>query len=78
MPNVLIYLAELINQFGWAWWVEIKTSSPTCIYFFGPFLSHQEAQSASAGYVEDLESEQPRDIAATIRRCQPSQLTVCW
>lgn len=78
MSNLLIYIAELINHMGLAWWIEIKTTSPTCIYFFGPFLTHQEAQFALPGYIEDLETEQPQKINATVNRCQPSQLTVCW
>lgn len=69
--------AEFYNRLGLAWWVEIKTSSPVCLYFFGPFLSQKEAEAALPGYIEDLESEQARNISTEVKRCKPTQLTVC-
>lgn len=79
MPmNLWIYITELVNLTGLAWWIEVKTLTPDCIYFFGPFLTCQEAQAALPGYVEDLEAEKPKKMTVTIKRCQPSQLTVCW
>lgn len=78
MPNLLIYAAEFCDRLGLAWWIEIKTSSPACIYYFGPFLTPMEAQAALPGYIKDLEAEQPQNLSFTIQRCQPSQLTVCW
>lgn len=69
--------AEFYNRLGLAWWVKIATSSPQCIYFFGPFLSQKEAEAALPGYVEDLEGEQAQGIKVTVERCKPTQLTVC-
>ncbi len=77
MKSISGYLAELSNILGLAWWVEVKTSLPACIYFFGPFLSQTEAKVALPGYVEDLETEQAQKISTTVKQCQPSQLTVC-
>ena len=77
MNGLLIYIAELINHLGLAWWVEVKTSFPTCTYFFGPFLSHQEAEEALPGYVKDLKAEQAKNIVTHIQRCKPIQLTNC-
>lgn len=55
-------IAELTNHLGLAWWVEVETSFPTCTHFFGPFLSHQEAEEALPGYVKDLKDEQASGI----------------
>lgn len=76
MNSFLGTLAEFFNVLGLAWWVEVKTSLPKCIYFFGPFLSQIEANTAVPGYVEDLEIEQAQKIMTTVKRCHPSKLTV--
>uniref|UniRef100_B8HJN0 DUF1816 domain-containing protein n=1 Tax=Cyanothece sp. (strain PCC 7425 / ATCC 29141) TaxID=395961 RepID=B8HJN0_CYAP4 len=70
------WLANLANQFGQAWWVEIVTGYPRCTYYFGPFLSKTEAEAAKPGYIEDLEREEAANISATVKRCKPSVLTI--
>lgn len=67
---------SLLQALGLAWWVEVKTDSPRCIYYFGPFSSSSEAESAKPGYVEDLEKENAEGITASIRRGKPNNLTV--
>lgn len=57
------------------WWVEIVTAFPSCTYFFGPFDSKQEAQSAQIGYLEDLKQENAKGFAIQIKQCQPRELT---
>ena len=69
-------LISLLNFFGLAWWVEVKTSAPLCIYYFGPFLTSQEAKGAKAGYVEDIENEGAEGLSVSIQRCKPINLTV--
>ncbi len=69
-------LISLLNFFGLAWWVEVKTASPRCIYYFGPFMTAQEAQAAQTGYVEDIENEDAQGISVSIQRCKPVNLTV--
>ncbi len=54
----------------------MKTSAPRCIYYFGPFLTAQEAEAAKAGYVEDIENEGAEGIGVSIHRCKPINLTV--
>lgn len=54
-----------------AYWVEIATDNPCCTYYFGPFLTYQEAVTAQAGYLEDLENEGAQGLSIEIRRCQP-------
>ena len=67
---------NLLNQFGLAWWVEIKTETPTCTYYFGPFLTTKAAEAAKAGYIADLEQENAQGISVLIKRCKPTKLTV--
>lgn len=69
-------LTNLLNLFGFAWWVEIKTESPRCIYYFGPFLGSKDAEAAKAGYIEDLEKEGAQGIFVSVKRCKPSRLTI--
>jgi len=70
------FLISLLNFFGLAWWVEVKTSAPRCIYYFGPFLTQAEAATAKAGYVEDIENEEAEGVSVSIHRCKPITLTV--
>lgn len=57
-------------------WVEVTTSDPHCIYYFGPFQNRREAQIACPGYIEDLKSEGNQGIEVIIKHCQPEVLTV--
>jgi Domain of unknown function (DUF1816) len=70
------FFINLLNLFGLAWWVKIVTDSPRCTYYFGPFLSAQEAKIAQVGYVEDLEYEGSQGISVEIGRFKPNDLTV--
>lgn len=74
--NIKENLTSLFYSFGWAWWVEIVTHNPRCTYYFGPFLSSNEADGAKAGYVEDLEQEGAQGIVVKIKRCKPENLTI--
>ena len=67
---------DSLNSLGFAYWVEIITKEPNCTYYFGPFLSKEEAQKAKGGYIEDLNSEAAQDIVVNVERCKPSQLTI--
>jgi hypothetical protein len=66
---------SLMDFLGLAWWVEIKTDSPRCLYYFGPFLTADEAEAAKPGYIEDLQQESAQGIVAVTKRCYPSKLT---
>lgn len=69
-------MMNLLNFSGLAWWIEILTANPRCTYYFGPFITDQEAKAAEAGYIEDLESESAQGIQVSIRQCKPVELTV--
>ncbi|HAX88387.1 MAG TPA: hypothetical protein DCY91_19500 [Cyanobacteria bacterium UBA11370] len=73
MKEIWIKILELI---GLAFWVEIVTENPQCTYYFGPFVSQEEAEAAQGGYIEDLESEGALGIAVTVKRCKPTNLTI--
>ncbi|MDJ0728404.1 MAG: DUF1816 domain-containing protein [Crocosphaera sp.] len=57
------------------WWVEITTTRPHCIYYFGPFDDFAEAYQHHGGYVEDLQEEGAKGIMIQIKQCQPLVLT---
>ncbi|MEM1367305.1 MAG: DUF1816 domain-containing protein [Cyanobacteria bacterium P01_H01_bin.15] len=60
-----------------AWWLVIRTKSPVCQYYFGPFGSREEAKSLQAGYLDDLQSEGAEVLSIKIQRgCQPAELTI--
>lgn len=40
------FLISSLNLFGLAYWIEIVTETPQCTYYFGPFLTEQEALEA--------------------------------
>ncbi len=69
-------MAEVFHRLGLAWWVEVKTQTPPCTYYFGPFISAKDAETALPGYIQDLESEQAQGIVTTVKRCKPKQLTM--
>ena len=75
--KVLNLWTETLNACRQAWWVEIFTAQPKCTYYFGPFAGAWEAEVASKGFVEDLESEFAQGIKIKIdRHSQPDLLTI--
>ena len=58
------------------WWTEIVTEQPYCIYYFGPFVSEQEAQEFLPGYLEDLKQEGCQVVLIQTKQCQPKELTI--
>lgn len=58
------------------YWVEIITTQPHCIYYFGPFDSYTEAREMQDGYIEDLVAEKATGISIKIKRCMPTKLTI--
>lgn len=64
------------NQIELNWWAEITTTQPHVIYYFGPFISKQEAQWFLPGYIEDIEQEGCQEIRVQVKRCQPTNLTI--
>ena len=59
------------------WWLEIKTTIPQCIYYFGPFSSKKKAKLSLFNYIEDLVQEKPYGITVEIKQLQPKELTIC-
>jgi hypothetical protein len=66
----------VLNTLGWAWWIKVTTETPSCTYYFGPFLSKKEALDSQSGYLEDIKSEGAREIVIEIERCKPTELTI--
>lgn len=69
-------LITILDFFGFAYWLEITTENPDCIYYFGPFLTSQEAKSLIPGYLEDLKEEKATNINVRLSRCKPVNLTI--
>lgn len=65
-----------LERLGLAWWIEIITESPSCTYYFGPYLKVSDAEAEKQGFIDDLEKEGARNIKFTIKRCRPSRLTI--
>ena len=76
MLPIKFQLSSLINRHKIPWWIEIRTTLPNCIYFFGPFNNCQEARRSQDGYIEDLVVERAFGITVEIKQCQPNFLTV--
>ncbi|MEO0394584.1 MAG: DUF1816 domain-containing protein [Cyanobacteria bacterium P01_A01_bin.137] len=71
------FLSNLFSSFSKPWWVEISTSNPRCLYYFGPFDTESEAALHKAGYIEDLEQEGAQQINVALKCCsEPAHLTV--
>lgn len=60
------------------WWVEIKTTIPYCIYYFGPFSCKHTARLSQHGYIADLVQEKACGITVEIKRLQPKVLTIYY
>lgn len=76
IKNIKEILTMVLNALGWAYWVKIETAKPSCTYYFGPFLSLQNARLARIGYVDDLTQEGAAEIVVEIKRCKPTELTI--
>jgi hypothetical protein len=70
------FLSSSLNLFGLAWWVEIATEEPNCLYYFGPFETAEMAEAHQAGYIEDLSNEGAYNIVVQVKRCKPRELTI--
>ncbi|HAC65929.1 MAG TPA: CpcD phycobilisome linker protein [Cyanothece sp. UBA12306] len=66
------------EPWGISWWVEISTTHPQCLYYFGPFDDQEEAGFHQGGYIQDLLGEGAQNITVRIKQCQPLTLTQEW
>lgn len=82
MMSIFKTLREAVSGFVQglqsAWWVEIITVQPSCVYYFGPFNQPDEAQAACPGYLEDLQNEGAQQLKVDIKYCRPKDLTICY
>jgi hypothetical protein len=59
-----------------AWWLQVDTLHPICIYYFGPFETQAEAEGAKYAYIHDLKQEKAQILDVKTRFFQPRQLTI--
>jgi hypothetical protein len=77
MINFQTVWLDLLDFLGMAYWVEIVTDRPNCIYYFGPFTSEIEANIHIPAYVSDLNNERAEGIQVSVKRGRaPQQLTI--
>jgi hypothetical protein len=74
--NIQDLWSDMLNFFGKAWWVEITTDRPHCIYYFGPFATKHQADLTQSGYIDDLASESAEVTQVIIKRGKPVELTI--
>jgi Domain of unknown function (DUF1816) len=64
MPTKIVEMwTSFLDLVGQAWWVEISTDEPKCIYYFGPFANSQVAGLAKVTRLQ-------------VKRCKPNRLTI--
>lgn len=74
MKGILTSFLEIV---GLAYWLEITTENPQCIYYFGPFATREEAITCQSGYLDDLSAEGAINIKVNLqRRSTPEELTI--
>ncbi len=71
------FFISMLEKLGMAFWIEISTEVPRCVYYFGPFLSRSEAGQAKPGFEEDLSEEGALGITSMVfQRPTPDILTI--
>ncbi len=75
--SIVTFVQGLRRGNNKAWWIEIITIEPPCLYYFGPFKDLIGAIFNCFGYVIDLSEERTKGITVTFKRCNPKILTVC-
>jgi Domain of unknown function (DUF1816) len=76
LMNLEEHLASRLEPLGLAYWLEVVTENPQCLYYFGPFTTSEQARQAEPGYLEDLEQEGAHILLTKVQRCRPKSLTV--
>jgi Domain of unknown function (DUF1816) len=69
-------LISILDVFRLACWLKINTDNPRCTYYFGPFLTREDAILEQDGYIEDLIAEEAKGIVVSVKRCKPRDLTI--
>ena len=70
-------IRNLGNKLGLAWWAKVETSSPSTIYWYGPFLTRRSLNEKLKMFLEDLSNEHSGVIKHSIDRCKKEEpLTV--
>jgi Domain of unknown function (DUF1816) len=76
LTDIEEHLASRLEPLGLAYWLEVATDNPQCLYYFGPFLTRAQAKQSEPGYLEDLEQEGAHILLTKVQRCRPKSLTV--
>ena len=58
------------------WWLEIKTTRPPCVFYFGPFSSEEEAKVSQYSHIEHLIHEKFQGITLEVKQLEPKELMI--
>lgn len=58
------------------WWLEIKTALPSCVFYFGPFSSEEEAKISQYSHIDRLIHEKFHGITPAIKQLEPKELMI--
>ena len=58
------------------WWLEIKTSRPACVFYFGPFYSEKEAKLSQYSHIDRLIQEKFQGITPEIKQLETKELMI--
>ena len=58
------------------WWLEIKTSRPACVFYFGPFYSETEAKVSQYSHIDHLIQEKFQGITLEVKQLEPKELMI--
>ena len=58
------------------WWLEIKTARPSCVFYFGPFSSEEEAKVAQYSHIDRLIHEKFHGITLEVKQLEPKEVMI--
>ena len=61
------------NKLGLAWWAKIETDQPSCIYWFGPFITKRSLEENMSSFIKDLTDEGSKNIKYSLVRCKKEE-----
>ena len=59
-----------------SWWLEIKTSCPACVFYFGPFSNEKEAKVSQYSHIDRLIHEKFHGITLEVKQLEPKELMI--
>ena len=61
------------NKLGLAWWAKVETDQPSCVYWFGPFITKRSLKENMPSFINDLSEEGYKNIKHSLVRCKKEE-----